>query len=104
VAWNCPVCAWSERGDRPAKSWFTRFLPPPPNQPLTLSYSLDENAGNAAFQFSGNSQLRKWQNEDPPLSEQERVTKEVSTGNYSVNMLTLITAAVVLLLAIVQHM
>ena len=46
----------------------------------------------------------KWQNEDPPLSEQERVTKEVSTGNYSVNRLTLITAAVVLLLAIVQHM
>ena len=39
-----------------------------------------------------------------PLSEQERVTKEVSTGNYSVNRLTLITAAVVLLLAIVQHM
>lgn len=46
----------------------------------------------------------KWQNEDPPLSEQERVTKEVSTGNYSVNRLMLITAAVVLLLAIVQHM
>lgn len=45
----------------------------------------------------------KWQNEDPPLSEQERATKEVSTGNYSVNRLTLITAAVVLLLAIVQH-
>lgn len=61
---------------------------------------LDENAGNAAFQFSAS----KWQNEDPPLSEQERVTKEVSTGNYSVNRLTLITAAVVLLLAIVQHM
>lgn len=51
-----------------------------------------------------NSQLRNGKNEDPLLSEQERVTKEVSTCNYSANRLTLITAAVVLLLAIVQHM
>lgn len=94
-----------KRTGRQACEKLVHALPtPPPNQPLTLPYSLDENAGNAAFQFSGNSQLRKWQNEDPPLSEQERVTKEVSTGNYSVNRLTLITAAVVLLLAIVQHM
>ena len=77
MAWNCPVCTWNEQGDRPAKKPVHAF-PTPPNQPLTLPYSLDENAGNAAFQFSGNSQLRKWQNEDPPLSEQERVTKEVT--------------------------
>ncbi|OSG95899.1 hypothetical protein AL0462_1497 [Bifidobacterium adolescentis] len=103
MACNCPVCAWSKRGDRPAEKSVHAF-PTPPNQPLTLPYSLDENAGNAAFQFSGNSQLRNGKMKTRPLSEQERVTKEVSTGNYSVNRLTLITAAVVLLLAIVQHM
>lgn len=93
MACNCPVCAWSERGDMPAEKSVHAF-PTPPNQPLTLPYSLDLREFSAS----------KWQNEDPPLSEQERVTKEVSTGNYSVNRLTLITAAVVLLLAIVQHM
>lgn len=93
MACNCPVCAWSERGDMPAEKSVHAF-PTPPNQPLTLPYSLDLREFSAS----------KCQNEDPPLSEQERVTKEVSTGNYSVNRLTLITAAVVLLLAIVQHM
>lgn len=103
MACNCPVCAWSERGDMPAEKSVHAF-PTPPNQPLTLPYSLDEKCWQCRVSILREFSASKWQNEDPPLSEQERVTKEVSTGNYSVNRLTLITAAVVLLLAIVQHM
>ena len=93
-----------ERTGRHACGKLVHVLPTPPGQVFATYMHKERNYRQKAEDIPSKLSESKWQNEDPPLSEQERVTKEVSTGNYSVNRLTLITAAVVLLLAIVQHM
>lgn len=101
MAWNCPVCAWSERGDMPAEKPVHAF-PTPPGQVFATYIHKERNYRQKAEDIPSKLSESKMVKRRPALSKRERANgKEVPTmGGYNANHrdIKMILACTVLLL------